>query len=136
MTKDRKIADTSARSPLDAIEAWGMIGGNDHRLAGYAPTREAAVAMAKTSTSCNDLGQRAARLRIQRDMTVADLAERAGVTIEEVEAFERGDITEVSTMLAVHHVLSGDVALDELFTTPRFESIADVVAYEARRRRT
>ena len=133
MTKDRQ---TDPASPVSQTGGgWAVVGGEGHDLVGYASTRDDAVRMARTSTSWADLGRRAAKLRMARDMSVPELASRAGVNAEEISAFERGDITSVSTMIAVHHVLSGDDALDHLFAAPRFETIEDVVAYEARRRR-
>lgn len=133
MTKDRH---TDPASPVSqAGGGWAVVGSKGHDLVGYAPTRDEAVRRAHTSTSWTDLGRRAAKLRMARDMSVSELALRAGVDAEEIAAFERGDITSVATMIAVHHVLSGDVALEHLFSTPKFETIEDVVAYEARRTR-
>jgi len=37
-------------------------------------------------------------------------------------------------MFAIHRVISGEVHLAQLFTMPKFETLADVLAFERRRR--
>lgn len=134
MTKDRTIADASATSPGAIDGHCGVIGADKYLPPVYASTKAGLYDMPSAAMSYDELGRRAAKLRAERDMTIGELAARASVPIAEAEAFERGDITSVQTMLAVHRVLSGDLALEQLFATPRFETIEDVVAYEARRR--
>lgn len=134
MTKDRTTADASVTSPGATDERHGAIGAGEYLPPIYSASKAGLSDMRTAPTSYSDLGTRAAKLRTERDMTIAELAQRAGVTGADIEAFERGDMTSVSIMLAVHQVLSGDAALEQLFSTPRFETIEDVVAYEARRR--
>lgn len=79
------------------------------------------------------IGGRARRLRELLDMTIGRLANKAGVTEHQVRALENGGAVTLATTLAIHHVLSGDGAGENLFSHPRFRSIDEVVAYEKRR---
>ena len=134
MTKARTITDASA--PSRDAQRGQVIGADAYLPPVHASRKAALYEMRSTAVTADDLGVRAAGIRTQRDMTVVELARRSGVTVDEIEAFERGDGGSVTTLVALHRTLSGEIALDQLFSTPRFETIDDVVAYEARRRGT
>jgi len=61
-------------------------------------------------------------------LSTARVADRAGVSEQNVIDFECANNSSAQTMLAIHRVISGEADLAQLFTTPKFQTIADVIA--------
>lgn len=80
------------------------------------------------------VGERARRLRCQLGLSAAAVAEQAGLSEQEIIAFERTGDCSVRTMFAIHRVISGESDLAQLFTVPKFNTLADVIEFERRRR--
>jgi len=66
-----------------------------------------------------EIGGRIARLRINRLITQAEMAEQAGVSKRTVERMETGSSTQFSTIIRVMRVLDLLPGLDLLFPEPQ-----------------
>ena len=83
--------------------------------------------------SIGEIGRRARRLRNLLGMTTEQVAAEASVTTEEVLALEGGSAVQFDSALAIHYVLSSNVAGAELFIRPKLRNIDEIVAFERRR---
>ena len=62
----------------------------------------------------NELGRRAQRVRLDRNMTQADLADAGGVSLRTVERFEAGRQTQLASLLRILRALRMFDGLDRL----------------------
>ncbi len=85
------------------------------------------------ATTPSDLGRRCARLRVRLGLTVGDVARRTGFRNEDIVHFERAGEGDVSLLLALSRELASGDEVDRLLTTPKFDSLDEVEAYERRR---
>ena len=81
------------------------------------------------------LAARARALRIARGLTQAELAERAGIKLSTLRAFERSGHIALHRLLAVAHVLGGLTEFQTLFPPPAARTMAELDALSERRTR-
>jgi transcriptional regulator with XRE-family HTH domain len=81
------------------------------------------------------LATRAKALRIARGLTQAELAERAGIKLSTLRAFERSGRIALHRLLAVAHVLGGMSEFQTLFPPPAARTMAELEALSERRTR-
>ena len=81
------------------------------------------------------LGRRAARLRDILSLTVEEVAQRAGVSPQDVVRFETNGEGSIALLLAIVGVVSWVEPFDELLVRPNFPNLAAVRAYKMRRAR-
>lgn len=85
-------------------------------------------------STAKEVGKKAALLRASLGLTAEQAANLASISISDLGRFERDGDASVETFIKLLHVLSNDSAVDQWFTTPHFENIDDVIAFERRRR--
>ena len=81
------------------------------------------------------IAARAKALRVARGITQAELAERAGIKLSTLRAFERSGHIALHRLLAVAHVLGGLGEFQTLFTPPAARTMAELEALSERRTR-
>lgn len=81
------------------------------------------------------LAARAKAVRIARGLTQAELAERAGMKLSTLRAFERSGHIALHRLLAVAHVLGGLGEFQALFPPPAARTMAELDALSERRTR-
>ena len=80
------------------------------------------------------LGERLARLRLERDLTQATLAEEAGVSKRTVERIEAGHSIQFSSLIRVLRALGLGARLD-LLVPPPIASPIERLEHQGKRRR-
>lgn len=89
---------------------------------------------ARLVSSAKEIGKRAALLRTSLGLTSEEAASLASISTSDLHRFERDGEATVETLIKLLRALSNDGTVDQWFTTPHFESIDDVIAFERRRR--
>jgi len=84
---------------------------------------------------CRLVGQRAARLRIDRGLRRVDLAESTGISVSTIARFERTGRVAFEVIVTIAIALQAQRDLLVLFPPPEFTSIEDVLAANRRPKR-
>ena len=80
------------------------------------------------------LGQRLRKERLAQQMSQADVAARAGVSVNTLSNLENGQNTSFETIVRIAMVLGRVKELEALFQ-PKVDSLDDVLRYEASAKR-
>lgn len=83
----------------------------------------------------DELGRRAQRLRLDRNMTQAQLAEASGVSVSTVERFEGGKQTQLANLLRILRALKMFDSLDRLLPESSIRPIEHLKGQASERRR-
>lgn len=81
------------------------------------------------------LAARARALRVARDLTQEELAERAGIALSTLRAFERTGRIALHRLLAIAHVLGALQEFEGLFAPPAARTLAELETQQARQTR-
>jgi transcriptional regulator with XRE-family HTH domain len=84
---------------------------------------------------CLLVGERAARLRIDRGLRRADLAEATGISVSTIARFERTGQVAFEVIVKIAITLEAQREFLSLFPPPEFASIDDVLAANRRPKR-
>jgi transcriptional regulator with XRE-family HTH domain len=84
--------------------------------------------------SLRALGERARQLRLIRELSQAELAERAGVGVVTIHRFEKSGAGSIETLLRVATALDAEEPFESLFEAPAYTSIDDALARPAKTR--
>lgn len=82
-----------------------------------------------------ELGQRIKRIRLQQNLTQAQIAERSGLSIRTVSAAEAGDDVRLSTLIKLLRVLGRLGGLDAWLPSPQVSPLELVERQGKQRRR-
>ena len=80
------------------------------------------------------VGRRVQRLRLQRNITQAELAERAGISRPTLGALERHGKATVETLARVMYALGRDAELDQLLPPDPPSTLTEAVTPSTRKR--
>lgn len=80
------------------------------------------------------LGRRMKARRLGVNLTQADLADRAGVSLGSLKRMENGGTGSVETMARVALILGAEEEVEALFAAPGPATLDDVIAPPARKR--
>jgi transcriptional regulator with XRE-family HTH domain len=81
------------------------------------------------------LGERAAQLRLLRELPQTELAERAGVGVATVRRFEKRGIASTENVLRIALALHAEDGFDRLFELPAYRTIDEALARPSTGRR-
>jgi transcriptional regulator with XRE-family HTH domain len=81
------------------------------------------------------VGERAARLRIERGLRRLDLAEATGISVSTIARFERTGRVAFDVIVAIAFALRAEREFLSLFPPAEFASIEDVLAAKKRPQR-
>ncbi|MBC7973470.1 MAG: helix-turn-helix transcriptional regulator [Myxococcales bacterium] len=73
------------------------------------------------------LGQRARQLRLLRQMSQVELAERAGIGVATIHRFEKTGTASIENVLRIATALHAEAAFDRLFEAPAYASIDEAL---------
>lgn len=76
------------------------------------------------------LGKRVRELRLVRQLTQDELAERAGVSTQTVRRLEIARPTRLETAFRIAYALHADLAFDKLFEPPPYKSLDEAIALD------
>lgn len=82
----------------------------------------------------NRLAARVKKMRLRRNITQAELAIQAGISLSSLKRFESKGLASLDLVARIALIFNTVEAFDELFSSPEPRSIDDLIVSEPRRR--